>query len=749
MNLKKYDIVYDESIVNWDEGLPLGNGRLGALIYGDGPLRIAIDRIDIWDNRPKPGLSGKDYHYKNLRDLVVNSEVRNDDPNWLKCQEIFKITLNYKTPYPTKLTPGRMELDFGGKFVAKSTVSLQTAIANVELDGEKGRIEAFVCATENVGVVKTEGEYSLGFHIPGYISGNEDGEWGGVSSVPGLNEGDCMKYPRAEIKNEGDFLFYEQKTHTDYRYGTVILRQKTATGELLYFTVADSREGENFIEDAKAHLRRMADMGYEALKSAHIAWWKKYWQKSEVTLGDAMIEKIYYRSWYLFASTSRKGGYPMPLQGVWTADDDNIPPWKGDYHHDTNTQVSYQSYLKANHMDEGRVFVDYIWTTRDNYKKYAKKFFGVNGYILPATATVEGEPMGGSWIQYGLSATMSIWVAQSFDEYYLYTGDKAYLKNRAYPFFREVGRAIGVLLEERADGSLYLPLSSSPEIFNDDRRAYLDMSNFDLALIVYLFRTLKSYAETLGLDASEYESILSRLDDFAIDGHTLMLDRKQLLPAAHRHFSHTMCLYPLHLINYDTEEHKKIYEETIWHLELLGMGKWVGFSYGMCAAIYAMAEKGNSAYEKLCQFARAFVAENGFHLNGDYKCYGYTTFHYRPFTLESSFGFCDALHEMLMQDHQGYLHLFPAVPEDWRDNALSFKHLRTVGGTLVSAKAKKNRLTEVAFVVTRPTEITLKNTFGGDTAILEQGGKKTTLTLTGKDFLTLPLTKGKTKIYLA
>lgn len=750
MNLKKYNIVYDNSILNWDEGLPLGNGRLGALIYGDGPLRIAIDRIDIWDNRAKSGLSAKDYNYKNLRRLVLSSEVKNDDPYWQECQKIFKITLNHKTPYPTKLTPGRMELDFGKKFAAKSTVSLQTAIANVELDGgETGSLEAFVSATENVGVVKARGNFSLGFHIPGYISGDENGEWGAISSVSGEREsGNCMEYPHAEIVSEGEFLFYEQTTHTDYRYGTVILRKKTEDGELLYFSVASSNDGENFIEDAKAYLRRIAEMGYEALKTAHIAWWKRYWQKSEITLGDPLLEKVYYRSWYLFASTSRRGGFPMPLQGVWTADDDNIPPWKGDYHHDTNTQLSYQSYLKANHMDEGRVFVDYIWNTREKYKKYAKGFFGVKGYIIPATATVEGEPMGGSWIQYGLSPTMTIWVAQSFDEYYLYTGDESFLKNRAYPFFREVAKAFDGLLEAREDGKLYLPLSSSPEIYNDDRRAYLDMSNFDLALIVYLYRTLKGYCDKLGLDASHYEEVLSRLDDFALDGHTLKLDRKQLLPAAHRHFSHTMCLYPLHLINYDTEEHKKIYNETLWHLELLGMGKWVGFSYGMCAALYAMAERGNSAYEKLCQFARAFVAENGFHLNGDYKNYGYTTFHYRPFTLESSFGFCDALHEMLMQDHQGYLHLFPALPVDWKDREISFKKLRSVGGVLVSAKARENKLTELCLESKGAQTLRLKNTFDGEAVLLSQNGKTERLSVLGKDYIDLALPRGVTKLTL-
>lgn len=125
-----------------------------------------------------------------------------------------------------------------------------------------------------------------------------------------------------------------------------------------------------------------------------------------------------------------------------------------------------------------------------------------------------------------------------------------------------------------------------------------------------------------------------------------------------------MCLYPLHLINYDTPHHREIYSATVWDLEKYGSGLWVGFSFAMSAQIYAMMKKGNSAYEKLRAFCKGFVADNGFHLNGDFKGYGFSQFHYRPFTLESSFGFCDALHEMLMQDHVA-LEVFPAIPDEW------------------------------------------------------------------------------------
>lgn len=260
---------------------------------------------------------------------------------------------------------------------------------------------------------------------------------------------------------------------------------------------------------------------------------------------------------------------------------------------------------------------------------------------------------------------------------------------------------------EEKDGRLFLPLSSSPEIFDDTRRSYLQPnSNFDLALIRYLFGTLSGYAEILGESAEQYELILSKLDGIAVDGDgVVMLDRTQRLNETHRHFSHLMCMYPLHLINYDTDEHRQIYEQTISDLERLGTGLWTGFSFAMSAQIYAMAKHGNAAYERLRQFCVGFVDENGFHLNGDFRHYGYTQFHYRPFTLEGLFGFCDALHEMLLQDHTGSIELFPAIPEEWRKRTVSFEKLRSRGGMTVSAKARNSEITGLSITSPEPREI--------------------------------------------
>ena len=132
-----------------------------------------------------------------------------------------------------------------------------------------------------------------------------------------------------------------------------------------------------------------------------------------------------------------------------------------------------------------------------------------------------------------------------------------------------------------------------------------------------------------------------------------------------------------------------------------------------------MAQMGNAAYEKAWMFARVVVAENGFHLNSDYKRYGYTGSHGRPFTMEGSYAFCDSIHVMLMQDHMGYLHLFPATPIDWQEKEIAFTNLRSIGGLLVSAKKKGDNVYGVKLKTNKQLNVKIKNVFGKDSIIVK------------------------------
>lgn len=698
-NISRYDIQYNQAVECWDEALPLGNGRMGALIYGDGPLRIALDRVDLWDMRVNPIALEKGFTYQNLISLVKSGK----EEDWAEYERLFG-SIYMDKPYPTKVTACRMEIDFGQQSNAVySRIDLKQAVASVE--AKDFCLESFLSATEFIGVMRIYGKYQLNFHTPEYLGEKESGFY--------------LGYPTAEMIKEKEFTVYRQNTLTDFSYAVVAYEKRAKAYTDIYFTIVTTTDSNDFIAYGKKTLEKASRKGYESLKESHIVWWKNYWGKSQIAIPDELLEKTYYRSWYLFASCSRKGFYPMPLQGVWTADNDELPPWKGDYHHDTNTELSYQSYLKANRLEEGEVFLDYLWSLKPVFEKFAKEFYGVEGLIIPSSSTLDGKAMGG-WPQYSLSPTMTIWVAQSFDEYYLYTGDETFLRERAYPFFKGVGVAIYSLLEEK-DGKLYLPLSTSPEIYDDTRSAYLEPnSNFDLALLRYLYKTLSTYEKQLKIEETSKE-ILEKLDDIALENSMVLLDKTQHLKKTHRHFSHLMCLYPLHLINYDTEENKQIYHNSIFELEYLGTGMWVGFSFAMMAQLYAMAEMGNSAREKLYQFANGFVAENGFHLNGDFKNYGYTTFHYRPFTLESLFGFCDALQEMLLQEHQGYIHLFPAIPGQWKNRKISFRNLRSYGGVLVSATMKNGVCQSFTLKSKKTITVRMKNVFGKERIAFSNG----------------------------
>jgi len=714
---------------NWDAGAPIGNGKIGSLVYGSNLLKVTVDRIDLWDLRPNEVTLEGGFNFANLVRLSRSKKTEDKKERTRLFEDIFM-----GKPYPSKITAGRIELNFEPALKDVAYVlDMSKAVVKV-YDGNELVAEIFTDYVSLIGVIRLYRSADISFHIPTYLSGDCSRE---KSEVEGLTLG----YPNAEIKKNGSYKWYEQRTHTDYSFGTVTKK----VDNVIYYTLATTDDDADYISVAKQALSAAARIGFEELFSEHISSWRKYWAKSFVNSGDRLLDATYKKSNYLLRCCSRKGFYPMPLQGVWTADNDKLPPWKGDYHYDTNVELSYSSYLKANRLEEGEVLLDYIWNNRAVFKKFTHNFYGVEGMLVPACSTIDGQPMGG-WAHYSLSPIMTIWVIRCFDEYYLYTGDKVFLKNKAFPIFSDVGKAIYGLLEEK-DGKIFLPLSSSPEIFDDTDKAYLEPnSSFDLALLIYLYKTLKRYSDELGYDDRLYKEILSKLDNIAIDDdNVVMLDKTQRLPYSHRHFSHVMCIHPLRLFNYDNPEHKKIIDASILNLEQLGTGWWVGFSFTMSANLYAVAYKGNAAYQKLREFSTGFLSENGFHLNGDFKNYGFTQWHYKPFTLEASFGFCDALQETLLQEQNGYIHFFPAVADDIQQ--ASFKKFRSYGGILVDGKYNLG-ITENAKIYTKKSiTVRIKNTFGTARICINNSCGKQLIECKKGNIFEITLEKGTNEIY--
>jgi alpha-L-fucosidase 2 len=249
----------------------------------------------------------------------------------------------------------------------------------------------------------------------------------------------------------------------------------------------------------------------------HKKWWDNFWSKSSVSLPDTVLEKQWYLEQYKFGSAARPDTPPISLQAVWTADKGKLPPWKGDFHHDLNTQLSYWPAYSANHLDLEEGFLNWLWENRGTFKKYTKTFFGSSGLNVPGVSTLTGEPMGG-WAQYTLGPTVGCWLGQHFYLHWVYSKDEEFLREKAYPWLRDVALFLEEISVKDDKGMRKLPLSSSPEIHDNLINAWFSQTtNFDLALIRWTFEKAAELATELGKkeEAGKWKSVLQEWPAFA------------------------------------------------------------------------------------------------------------------------------------------------------------------------------------------------------------------------------------------
>jgi alpha-L-fucosidase 2 len=335
---------------------------------------------------------------------------------------------------------------------------------------------------------------------------------------------------------------------------------------------------------------------------------------------------------------------------------------------------------------------------------------------------LDGSALGG-WSQYSLSPTDGAWVAHSFYLHWRYTLDRVFLSHRAYPYCEAIATSLEALLRPDERGRLKLPMSTSPEVYDNSLNAWLTPnSGYDLSLLRWLFGALGEMADVLDKDkaAAHWRGVLARLDDLATEGREgpLRLSPDLSLTFSHRHFSHLLAIYPLGTFNVEgTEREGKVVAASLKQLRNLGTSAWCGYSFSWMACLAARAGQAEEAARYLSIFVRAFVSPNGFHLNGDYKRLGYSGFTYRPFTLEGNFAAAQAVHEMLLQSWGGAVRVFPAMPERWAD--ASFRDLRAEGAFRVSAERRAGTTVRVRIVADRGGLLRLRDPFantGGSSA---------------------------------
>ncbi|MFD0893958.1 glycoside hydrolase N-terminal domain-containing protein [Luteolibacter ambystomatis] len=700
-----HDVLGPDSLVlpapidQWDNAIPLGNGATGGLLWGAGnKLNLSLDRGDLWDERAPDEVRDPKFTYKTLLEAIA----KKDGGTYGKYFDGI-----YDKGRWTKIPGGRLVIELPADKQAKEfQLDFEKALGSVVFtDGT--RAEAFFSATSPVALLRLPATAKFDLVRPSSIN--------------------QLGYPAPEFTRGENEVSYLQKTAAGGSYAFSV-RWKTAAGQTLAaISITSGEQGGDPLAKAREGAASALAKGWDTPLGAHLAWWKSFYRTSSVTLPEPRLQHHYDLVKYYYGASSRAQSDPMPLQGVWTADGGGLPPWKGDYHNDLNTQMTYVAWQTAGLTDPGMSYLNYYWNRMPEFRAYGKNFFGMNTAMVPGVMTRAAQPMGG-WPPYAMSLTAGLWNGHAFYRYWKTTRDDRFLAERGYPWLKEVATSVFSLCSEK-DGKLVLPVTSSPEWNDGGFAAYLKPnSNFDQALLLWSSGALEEMAAALGKkdEAAKWAAIKAKLAPLKTDPSTGELLVAEGIPFkhSHRHFSHAMAIYPLGLLDpAGSPDTEKTVKSTVKQLIGSGSGAWVGYSFTWGAALAARAGMPEDSARPLRDFERAFVTRNGFHVNGDQTKSGLSGFTYRPFTLEGNFLFMDAIHEMLMQSHTGVIRLFPAVPEAWKD--ASFADLRAEGGFKISATRKDGATRSFTITAAKASTAILADPFpGGEIASLPPGAKR-------------------------
>ncbi len=678
------NLQFDSLATRWDEGMPLGNGWLGELIWKkDNKLRISLDRVDLWDDRPMPTID-------KLKFKWVVAQVNKGQYDTV--QKIGDEPYD-NTPAPTKIPGAALEFNctsFGK--VISNKLDIKTALSTIKF--ENGVVlHNYVHAVDETGYFGFENlPLSLSdvneniflpqLIIPGYnaaSTGRDDNSHAGG----GLQ---TLGYKKGTVTKTANSIRYHQPTWNGNYYEVLVQWKKNSPKRIIgSWTISVNKRAVLLpLNPAEKELP-----GWPS----HVKWWNHFWNQSSVSLPDSILERQYYLELYKMGCVARSHTPPISLQAIWTADNGSLPPWKGDIHNDLNTELSYWPFYTSNHLNESESFTNWLWKTKEQNKKWTKNYFEVNGLNVPGVTTITGKEMGG-WIQYSMSPSTVAWISRHFYWQWKYGMDKKFLLEKCKPYFDEVHDYFkNILAIDTATNKYKLPLSSSPEIFDNSIKAWFHQwTNYDLSLVKSFYedyeKVLQAATGKIPDDIEKEKNLLPYLNTNET-GLTIAPDLN--LFESHRHMSPYMAIYPLNLLDIEKKSDSGIIKNSLHQIEKKGTRAWCGYSFSWMSNLYARAKDGDSAARMLQIFATNFCSINSFHLNGDQKGGQYSNFTYRPFTLEGNFAFAQGIHEMLLQSHKGFIEIFPAIPSSWKN--VSFSKLRTEGAFLVSAK-KENGVTD-------------------------------------------------------
>jgi len=468
---------------------------------------------------------------------------------------------------------------------------------------------------------------------------------------------------------------------------------------------------------------------------SHRQWWHDYYPLSFLTIDDAEKEAFYWIQIYKFASASRADGPIMDLMGPWY----NKTFWPMVWG-DLNVELQYWTHLAANRLSVGE-------SLPNNIDKYVENLEGnVPGRWKNSAAIGALFPQDMDSYNGGKVPDMLIWILHDYWLHCQFAGDWDRMETKLFPILKKAFNSYLNYLEDNPltddDGTIHIKRSWSPEY----KPGHGQDINFTLALIRWSSQTLLDINKEYDLNdplATKWQHVLDHLVDYQIDENGLRIGKDIPFDKPHRHYSHLLGVYPLAVITPETEKDRQLIRTTLDH--------WLDVTINSTTKIKAMPVTGYTATGASSMYATLGDKEKALY----YLKYFINHKNVSPTTMysegnpviESPLSFATCVHDMLIQSNNGRIHVFPGTPDEWANAA--FRHLRTQGAFLVSAKKEKTvtQFVAVESLVGSPCVINP----GIENPILYIEGKKVSDKKLGKPddngFYTIDLKKGDCAIF--